>query len=188
MPCDPCLMLLYRSFRGAENIRKVFFALGGEEFPTHDTLMRETELTLHHVRDGLNFLRGAGLVWGDNCHGLSEGGWRLLELLRHAEQPEPSAALCDDCLLEIGTLLPADGYMVLAQLRGRGLCSRHELLIGTGLTVAKLREALVVLEGAQLIQGARGRVFRLSEAGQRLEWLLQRQRVTGPGAPPGVSR
>lgn len=179
MLCDPCLMLLYKSFKGDENIQKVFFALAKEDFPTHDTLIQETGLTLHRVRDALNFLRGAGLVWGDNCHGLSEGGLRLLELLRDSDQPEPSEALCDDCLLEIGELLLADGYTVLAHLSGRRVLGRHDLLIGTELTVSRLRDALVTLEGAQLIRSARGRAFCLSETGHRLERLLQN---SGPGS------
>jgi hypothetical protein len=174
MHCDPCLMLIYRSFKGNKRAKEVFFALAKEDFPTHDTLIHETGLTLHHVRDALNFLRGAGLVWGDSCHGLSESGHRLLELLRDTDQPEPSEALCDDCLLEIGELLPADGYSVLAHLSSRHVRSRHDLLIGTELTVARLRDALVTLEGACLIQSARGRSFRLSETGRRLERLLRR--------------
>jgi len=178
MHCDPCLMLLYKSFKDDEDIQKVFFALAREDFPTHDTLIQETGLTLHRVRDALNFLRGAGLVWGDNCHGLSEGGLRLLELLRDPSQPEPSEALCDDCLLEIGELLPADGYAVLACLSDRRVRSRHDLLISTELTVARLRDALVTLEGAQLIQSARGRSFRLSENGRRLERLLRSQAIS----------
>jgi len=175
MHCDPCLMLIYRGFKGNKKAQKVFFALAQEDFPTHDTLIQETGLTLHHVRDALNFLRGAGLVWGDSCHGLSESGHRLLELLRDTDQPQPSEALCDDCLLEIGELLPADGYSVLAHLSSRRGRSRHDLLISTELTVARLRDALVTLEGACLIQSARGRSFRLSETGRRLERLLRRR-------------
>ena len=178
MHCDPCLMLLYGSFKGDEKAKKVFFALAREDFPTHDTLIRESGLSLHHVRDALNFLRGTGLVWGNGCHGLSDGGHRLLELLRDADQqPEPSEALCDDCLLEISELLPTDGYTVLAQLSGRRVHSRHDLVMGTGITTAKLREVLLTLEGAQLIQSGRGRAFRLSETGQRLERLLRRQQT-----------
>ena len=196
MHCDPCLMLLYKSFKDDKDIQKVFFALAREDFPTHDTLIQETGLTLHRVRDALNFLRGAGLVWGrvrqGLCtlpHGLSEGGLRLLQLLRDPEgtagtpypAPEPSETLCDDCLLEIGELLLADGYTVLAHLSGRRVLGRHDLLIGTELTVSRLRDALVTLEGAQLIRSARGRAFRLSETGRRLERLLRSRAISHSG-------
>jgi hypothetical protein len=180
-------MLIYRSFKNDENAKRVFFALAKEDFPTHDTLIQETGLTLHRVRDALNFLRGAGLVWGNNCHGLSEGGQRLFELLCNGDQPEPSEALCDDCLLEIGELLLPDGYAVLAHLSGRRVRSRHDLQIGTELTVSRLRDALMTLEGAQLIQSARGRSFRLSRTGRRLERLLKSQ-IPNLHSPSSVLR
>jgi len=177
MLCDACLMRLYSGFKANEIARRVFFALRVDRFPTIEALMKESGVSRHGVREALSSFRGAGLVWGDGCAGLSDSGHRLMELLRDPDQPEPSEALCDHCLLEIGELLPADGYNVLAQLSGRGVRSRHDLLIDTGLTVTRLRDALVILEGAQLIQSARGRAFCLSETGRRLERLL-RSRVS----------
>lgn len=177
MLCDACLMRLYRGFRADETAKKVFFALQADDFPTLEVLMRVSGVSRHGVREALSFFRGAGLVWGEGCAGLSEGGRRLLELLRDGEQPEPSAALCDDCLLEIGQGLSGDEYRVLARLSDRAVHSRHDLLIGTGLTLARLRDVLRALEGAGLIQSGRGRVFRLAEAGRRLERLLRRKGV-----------
>jgi len=181
MLCDACLMRLYSGFKASETARRVFFALQVDRFPTIEALMKESGVSRHGVREALSGFRGAGLVWGNGCAGLSDSGYRLIELLRDPDQPEPSQALCDDCLLEIGELLPADGYNVLAQLSGRGVRSRHDLLIGTGLTVARLRDALVILEGAQLIQSARGRAFCLSETGRRLERLLRSRAISHSG-------
>jgi len=180
-------MLIYSHFKGNEKIKKVFFALANAHFPTQDALTQETGLSLFHVRDALNFLRGTGLVWGNGCHSLSEGGQRLIELLRDGDQPEPAEALCDNCLLEIGELLPTDGYAVLAQLSGLRAHTRHELILSTEITGVKLRELLLILEGAQLIQNGRGRVFRLSETGRRLEKLLrQRHTRASPGSAAGA--
>jgi len=176
MICDPCLMFIYKMLKS--RVRKVFFALQIDDFPTLNALQEAARLDRHEVRGALNFLQGTGLVWGDGCHGLSDSGHRLLELLRDAEQPEPAEALCDDCLLEISEFLPADGYAVLSQLSNRPTHSRHDLIVSTAITEARLRDVLRILEGAQLIQGGRGRFFRLSETGQRLERLLrQRQRA-----------
>lgn len=175
MICDPCLMFIYKTLKSKQKVQKVFFALQVDDFPTLNVLQEATELARHEVRGALNFLQGTGLVWGNGCHGLSDGGRRLLELLRDADQPEPAEALCDDCLLEIGEFLPADGYTVLSQLSHRPTHSRHDLIMGTAITEARLRDVLQILEGARLIQGGRGRFFRLSETGQRLERLLRRR-------------
>ena len=176
MLCDPCLMFAYGTFKSKEEIRRVFFALQVDNFPTLNVLQEGTELTRHEVRRALNFLQGAGLVWGNGCCGLSESGRRLLELLRDADQqPEPSETLCDDCLLEISEFLPADGYTVLAQLSSRAAHSRHDLIVSTAITSARLQDVLRILDGAQLIQSGRGRFFRLSETGRRLERLLHRR-------------
>jgi hypothetical protein len=147
-----------------------------DDFPTLSALQEATGLVRHDVRGVLNYLQGAGLVWGDGCYGLSDSGRRLLALLRDSDQPEPAEALCDDCLLEIGEFLPSDGYTVLSQLSSRPTHSRHDLIMSTAITDARLRDVLRILEGARLIQGGRGRFFRLSETGQRLERLLRRQR------------
>jgi hypothetical protein len=168
-------MFAYGTFKSKEEIRKVFFALQVDDFPTLNILQEGTELTRHEVRRALNFLQGASLVWGNGCYGLSDNGRRLLELLRVAGQPEPAEALCDDCLLEIGELLPADGYTVLAQLSSRPTHSRHDLIVSTAITSARLQDVLRILDGAQLIQSGRGRFFRLSETGRRLERLLRRR-------------
>jgi hypothetical protein len=167
-------MFIYKMLKS--RVRKVFFALQVDDFPTLNVLQEAARLDRHEVRGALNFLQGAGLVWGDGCHGLSDSGHRLLELLRDADQPEPAGALCDDCLLEVSEFLPADGYAVLSQLSNRPTHSRHDLIVSTAITEARLRDVLRILEGAQLIQGGRGRFFRLSETGQRLERLLRRQR------------
>lgn len=174
MICDPCLMFIYKMLK-SRRVRKVLFALQVDDFPTLNALQEASGLDRHEVRGALNFLQGAGLVWGDGCHGLSDSGHRLLELLRDAGQPEPAETLCDDCLLEISEFLPADGYAVLSQLSNRPTHSRHDLIVSTAITEARLRDVLRILEGAQLIQGGRGRFFRLSETGQRLERLLRRR-------------
>jgi hypothetical protein len=140
MLCDACLMLLYGGFKGDEKVRRVFFALQVDDFPTIEGLTKESGLSTHRVRDALSSLRGMGLVWGNGCAGLSDSGYRLMELLRDPDQPGPSESLCDDCLLHIG-----------------------------------LRDVLLTLQGAQLIQSGRGRVFRLSKTGRRLERLLRSQ-------------
>jgi len=178
MLCDACLMLLYRGFKANETARRVFFALSVDDFPTIEALMKKSGVSRHGVREALSCFRGAGLVWGNGCHGLSDDGQRLLKLLRDADQPEPSEVLCDDCLLEISELLPADGYRVLAQLSDRLAHSRHELMMATGISVTRLRDVLLALQGAQLIQSGRGRVFRLSKTGRRLERLLRSRAIS----------
>jgi hypothetical protein len=173
MLCDACLMLLYTGFKAQKMARRVFFALCADDFPTIEALMKESGVSRHGVREALSCFRGAGLVWGNGCAGLSDSGYRLMELLRDPDQPKPSEALCDDCLLEISDLLPADGYKVLAQLSDRATHSRHDLMMSTGIGVTRLRDVLLALQGAQLIESGRGRVFRLSKTGRRLERLLQ---------------
>jgi len=175
MLCDACMMLLYGSFKGDEKVRKVFFALQVDDFPTVEALMKESGLSTHRVRDALSSLRGMGLVWGNGCAGLSDSGHRLMELLRDGDQPEPPESLCDDCLLEIGQGLSGDEYAVLARLSDRTTHSRHDLIVSTEISTARLRDVLLTLQGAQLIQSARGRVFRLSKTGRRLERLLKSQ-------------
>lgn len=175
MLCDACLMLLYTSFKANETARGVFFALSVDDFPTIRALMKESGVSRHGVREALSCFRGAGLVWGNGCAGLSDSGYRLMELLRDPDQPKPSEALCDDCLLEISELLPADGYRVLAQLSDRATHSRHDLMLATGIGVTRLRDVLLALQGARLIRSGRRRVFRLSETGRRLERLLKSQ-------------
>jgi hypothetical protein len=171
MLCDACLMLLYKSLNA--NVRKVFFALQVDDFPTIEVLMKESGLSTHRVRDALSALRGTGLVWGNGCVGLSDSGYQLLELLRDGDQPEPTEALCDDCLLEIGQGLSGDEYVVLAQLSDRLAHNRHDLMVSTNISLTRLRDVLLTLQGGQLIQSGRGRVFRLSKTGRRLERLLQ---------------
>lgn len=175
MICDPCLVFIYKTLKSRSKIHKIFFALQVDDFPTLHLLQKDTGLARHEVRGARSFLQGAGLVWGDGCYGLSDSGQRLLVLLRDTDQPEPAEALCDDCLLEIGEFLPSDGYTVLSQLSSRPTHSRHDLIMSTAITDARLRDVLRVLEGARLIQDGRGRFFRLSETGQRLERLLRRQ-------------
>lgn len=179
MLCDACLMLIYESFKGDGRVRKVFFALQVDDFPTIEALTKESGLSTHRVRDALSSLRGTSLVWGNGCAGLSDSGHRLMELLRDPDQPEPSEALCDDCLLEIGQALSGGEYTVLAQLSDRAMHSRHDLMMATGISVTRLRDVLLALQGARLIQSGRGRVFRLSRTGRRLERLLQN---SGPGS------
>jgi hypothetical protein len=173
MLCDACLMLLCMDFKANETARRVFFALQVDDFPTIEVLMRESGVSRHGVREALSYFRGAGLVWGDGCHGLSDDGQRLLKLLRDPDQPEPSESLCDDCLLEIGQGLSGDEYAVLARLSDRATHSRHDLIVSTEISTARLRDVLLALQGAQLIQSGRGRVFRLSKTGRRLERLLK---------------
>ncbi len=181
MLCDACLMLLYARLKAKEVTRQVFFALKVDDFPTIAALMRESGASRHSVREALSRLRGAGLVWGNGCAGLSDSGRRLLELLRDADQPAPAETLCDNCLLEIGRGLSGHEYAVLARLSDRATHSRHDLMVSTDISAARLRDVLLTLEGAQLIQSGRGRVFRLSATGRRLERLLRRrQRVAGP--------
>ena len=175
MLCDACLVLLYKRLRTSETARGIFFALHIDDFPTIEALVQESGLTPHQVRDALNFLRGTGLVWGDGCHGLSESGHRLLELLQDADQPAPAETLCDTCLLEIGQELHRDAFAVLAQLADRMTHGRHDLMLSTELTTGQMRVALRALEGAGLIKSARGRSFRLSKTGRRLERLLRHQ-------------
>jgi len=175
MLCDPCLLYLYKQIKDNDMVKKVFFALKVDDFPTLETIEQESGLTDHQVRDALHFLRGAGLTWGNGCHGLSESGYRLLELLGDTEQPEPAETLCDDCLLEIGQGLPKETFTVLAQLADRMAHTRHDLILGTEITFGQIRSILRILEGAGLIQSGRGRVFRLSETGQRLEKLLRQR-------------
>jgi hypothetical protein len=175
MLCDACLMLLYTRFKGDETAGRVFFALQVDDFPTIEALMKESGVSRHGVREALSYFRGAGLVWGDGCAGLSDSSHRLMELLRDGDQPEPSESLCDDCLLEIGQGLSGDEYLVLARLSDRTTHSRHDLVVSTKISTARLRDVLLTLQGAQLIQSARGRVFRLSKTGRRLERLLNSQ-------------
>ena len=175
MLCDACLMLLYEGFKGDEKVRSVFFALQVDDFPTIEGLTKESGLSTHRVRDALSSLRGMGLVWGNGCAGLSDSGYRLMELLRDPDQPGPSESLCDDCLLQIGQGLSSDEYAVLAQLSDRATHSRHDLVVSTEISVARLRDVLLTLQGAQLIQSGRGRVFHLSKTGRRLERLLKSQ-------------
>ena len=175
MLCDACLMLLYTGFKADETARRVFFALQVDDFPTIEALIKESGVSRHGVREALSGFRGAGLVWGNGCAGLSDSGYRLMELLRDPDQPEPSEALCDDCLLEIGQGLSGDEYAVLARLSDRATHSRHDLVVSTEISVARLRDVLLALQGAQLIQSGRGRAFRLSETGRRLERLLKSQ-------------
>ena len=85
MICDPCLMFIYKTLKSKQKVQKVFFALQVDDFPTLNVLQEATELARHEVRGALNFLQGTGLVWGNGCHGLSDGGRRLLELLRDAD-------------------------------------------------------------------------------------------------------
>ena len=178
MLCDACLMLLYTGFKANETARRVFFALQVDDFPTIEALMKESGVSRHGVREALSCFRGAGLVWGDGCHGLSDDGQRLLKLLRDPDQAEPSEALCDDCLLETGQGLSSDEYAVLARLSDRATHSRHDLMMATGIGVTRLRDVLLALQGAQLIQSGRGRVFRLSETGRRLERLLRSRAIS----------
>jgi hypothetical protein len=173
MLCDACLMLLYTGFKANGTARRIFFALQVDDFPTIEALMKESAVSRHGVREALSCFRGAGLVWGNGCAGLSDSGYRLMELLRDPDQPEPSEALCDDCLLEIGQGLSSDKYTVLARLSDRATHSRHDLIVSTEISVARLRDVLLTLEGARLIQNARGRSFRLSKTGRRLERLLK---------------
>jgi DNA-binding FadR family transcriptional regulator len=173
MLCDACLMLLYTDFKANETGRRVFFALQVNDFPTIEALMKESGVSRHGVREALSCFRGAGLVWGNGCHGLSDDGQRLLKLLRDADQPEPSEALCDECLLEIGQGLCGDEYAVLARLSDRATHSRHNLMMATEISITRLRDVLLALQGARLIQSGRGRVFRLSRTGRRLERLLK---------------
>jgi hypothetical protein len=192
MLCDACLMLLYKGFKANETARRVFFALQVDNFPTIEALMKESGVSRHGVREALSCFRGAGLIWGNGCAGPSDSGYRLMELLRDpvggvsdAELCDDclrdpvggvsDAELCDDCLLEISELLPADGYRVLAQLSDHLAHSRHDLMMATGIGVTRLRDVLLALQGAQLIQSGRGRVFRLSKTGRRLERLLRSQ-------------
>ena len=188
MLCDACLMLLYTGFKANETARRVFFALGVDDFPIIEALMKESGVSRHGVREALSCFRGAGLVWGNGCAGLSDSGYRLMELLRDANQSEPSEVLCDNCLLEISELLPADGYKVLAQLSDRLAHSRHDLMMATGISVNRLRDVLLTLQGAQLIQSGRGRVFRLSETGGHLERLLQNGRPGSHARHPAALR
>jgi hypothetical protein len=178
MLCDACLMLLYKGFKGDEKARKVFFALQVDDFPTIEALMKESGLSIHRVRDALSSLRGTGLVWGTGCAGLSDSGYRLIELLRDGDQPEPSESLCDDCLLEIGQGLSGDEYAVLARLSDRAMHSRHDLVVSTEISAARLRDVLLALQGARLIQSGRGRAFRLSKTGRRLERLLRSRTIS----------
>jgi hypothetical protein len=175
MLCDACLMLLYTGFKGDKTARRVFFALQVDDFPTIEALMKESGVSRHGVREALSCFRGAGLVWGNGCAGLSDSGYRLMELLRDPDQPGPSESLCDHCLLQIGQGLSGDEYAVLAQLSDRATHSRHDLVVSTEISVARLRDVLLTLQGAQLIQSGRGRVFRLSKTGRRLERLLRSQ-------------
>jgi hypothetical protein len=183
MLCDACLMLLYTGFKANPTTTKVFFALQVDDFPTIKTLMKESGVSRHGVREALSYFRGAGLVWGDGCYGLSGDGQRLLNLLRDGDQPEPPQTLCDECLLEIGQGLSSDEYAVLAQLSDRATHSRHDLVVSTEISVARLRDVLLTLQGAQLIQSGRGRVFRLSRTGRRLERLLKSQ-ISNPHQYP----
>jgi len=175
MPCDACLMLLYTGFKANETARRVFFALQVDDFPTIEALMKESGVSRHGVREALSCFRGAGLVWGDGCHGLSDDGQRLLQLLCDPVGGVSEADLCEDCLLEIGQGLSGDEYAVLARLSDRATHSRHDLMMATGIGVTRLRDVLLALQGAQLIQSGRGRVFRLSKTGRRLERLLKSQ-------------
>lgn len=172
MLCDACLLRLYMDFKADEAARKAFFALQVDDFPTIEALMEESGMTRHEVREALSYLRGTGLVWGNGCAGLSDSGYRLMELLRNGDQPEPAEALCDTCLLEIGRDLSSDEYAVLARLSDRVTHDRLDLMIAAEISVARLRDVLLTLQGAQLVQNGRGRVFRLSKAGRRLERLL----------------
>lgn len=173
MLCDACLLRLYMDFKADETARAAFFALQIDDFPTLEALIEESGISRHGIREALNYLRGTGLVWGNGCAGLSDSGYRLIELLQDGDQPEPAEALCDDCLLEIGQDLSGDEYKVLAELSDRATHSRHDLVVSTAISVARLRDVLLVLQGAQLIQNGRGRVFRLSRTGWRLERLLR---------------
>lgn len=173
MLCDACLLRLYMDFKADETVRKVFFALQIDDFPILEALMEESGFSRHRIREALSYLRGAGLLWGKGCAGLSDSGYRLIELLRDGDQPEPSEALCDDCLLEIGQRLSNDEYAVLAELSALVTYSRHDLMVSTGISVARLRDVLLMLQGAQLIQNGQGRVFWLSKTGRRLERLLR---------------
>jgi hypothetical protein len=175
MLCDACLMLLYTDFRASETVRRVLFALQVDDFPTIEALMKESGVSRHGVREALCGFRGAGLVWGNGCAGLSDSGYWLMGLLCNPDQPEPSETLCDDCLLEIGQGLSGDEYAVLARLSDRATHSRHDLIVSTEISAARLRDVLLALQGAQLIQSGRGRVFRLSKTGRRLERLLKSQ-------------
>ena len=175
MLCDACLMLLYAGFKANKTARRVFFALQIDDFPTIEALMKESGVSRHGVREALSCFRGAGLIWGNGCAGPSDSGYRLMELLRDPVRGVSDAELCDDCLLEISELLPADGYRVLAQLSDHLAHSRHDLMMATGIGVTRLRDVLLALQGAQLIQSGRGRVFRLSKTGRRLERLLKSQ-------------
>ena len=175
MLCDACLMLLYTGFKANKTARRVFFALQIDDFPTIEALMKESGVSRHGVREALSRFRGAGLVWGNGCAGPSDSGYRLMELLRDPVGGVSDAELCDHCLLEISELLPADGYRVLAQLSDHLAHSRHDLMMATGIGVTRLRDVLLALQGAQLIQSGRGRVFRLSKTGRRLERLLKSQ-------------
>ena len=178
MLCDACLMLLYTGFKANETARRVFFALQIDDFPTIEALMKETRVSRHGVREALGCFRGAGLVWGNGCAGLSDSGYRLMELLRDPNQPVggvSDAELCDDCLLEIGQGLSGDEYAVLAQLSDRATHSRHDLMMATRIGLTRLRDVLLALQGARLIQSGRGRVFHLSKTGHRLERLLNSQ-------------
>jgi hypothetical protein len=187
MLCDACLMLLYTGFRANETAKKVFFALQVDDFPTIEALMKESGVSRHGVREALSCFRGAGLVWGNGCAGLSDSGYRLMELLRDPDQPESSETLCDDCLLKIGQGLSGDEYVVLARLSDRATHSRHDLIVSTEISTARLRDVLLALQGAQLIQSGRGRVFRLSKTGRRLERLLKSQ-IPNLQSPSSVFR
>jgi len=178
MLCDACLMLLYTDFKTNETARRVFFALQVDDFPTIEALTKESGVSRHGVREALSCFRGAGLVWGNGCAGLSDSGYRLMELLRDPNQPEPAEALCDDCLLEIERGLSSDEYAVLAQLSDRATHSRHDLIVSTEISATRLRDVLFALQGARLIRSGRGRVFRLSETGRRLERLLRSRAIS----------
>jgi len=181
---DKCLLKL--SANMDDTTRRVLYAVANMEAPILADLQKRTGLSRHQVRSAILWLRGVGLVWGRRGYAVSEDGKRLVELLATPDR-EAAERVCDECLLQIGDILPREAYRVLGVLsrtaRGLGV---DDLIRETRLSRSQVQDALAMLRASRLVQDVRGRAFRLSADGRRLELLLSARQRQGVAPVPAL--
>jgi len=180
MLCDGCLLLIGNGL--SEEVRRVLYRLNTLKETTIRDLARDMDQSVYETRKALVYLKGATLSWGDwSAYSVSPAGEKFIELQVQAEKPEVIAdMLCDTCLLEIGEALSEREADILGCFSSRPI-TRHQLVVDTGLSLHKVREGLMLLQGARLVGVRSSRVFHLSPEGQRLDYLLRKQLVSSGG-------
>jgi len=172
MLCDKCLLLIDNNL--PDKTRQILHRLHNSEI-TVNHLAQETGQSAHEIRKRLLYLKGATLVWGDwSAYSISPAGERMIELLTKPTG-SPAKNLCDTCLLQIGETLPPRESDILGVFSTRPL-TRLQIVVATGLSDHKVREGLILLRGARLVEArSGGRAFYLTAEGRRLEHLWRQQ-------------